>query len=233
MGFLRPYFKYYILADTSRTILWLMLLVTDDLDLLFRGSVLKGSYVFPMLSVYLLGIPFFRILLSKKIVQRKALPWHSITLYLQNCLGLEFFNSNIAGEMAQLMMKNQQHYVPLTDGESNQAEILEPIFFDGDALTEEHARNAQWMFKDGDSRIDRLEGLDPVHTDWHTKVKLYEVVLQDWNSFISWMIFVNDLFWNKMSVLKWTRQWSFHDEHCHVLNDLFSSLAWVQSFLQV
>ncbi|XP_044173628.1 uncharacterized protein LOC114969606 [Acropora millepora] len=77
--------------------------------------------------------------------------------------------------MAQLMMKNQQHYVPLTDGESNQAEILEPIFFDGDALTEERARNAQWMFKDGDSRIDRLEGLDPVHTDWHTKVKLYEL----------------------------------------------------------
>lgn len=111
MGFLWTYFIYYILADTSRTILWLKLLVTDDLDLLIRGSVLKGSYVFPMLSVYLLGIPFFRILLSKKIVQRKALPWHSITLYLQNCLGLEFFNSNIAGEMAQLMMKNQQHYM--------------------------------------------------------------------------------------------------------------------------
>lgn len=90
-----------------------------------------------------------------------------------NCLGLEFFNSNIAGEMAQLMMKNQQHYVPLTDGESNQAEILEPIFFDGDALTEERARNAQWI--DGDSRIDCREGLDPVHTDWHTKVKLYEL----------------------------------------------------------
>ena len=74
------------------------------------------------------------------------------------------------------MMKYQQHYVPLTDVGSNQGEILEPIFFDGDALTEERARNAQWLFKDGDSRIDRLEGLDPVHTDWHTKVKLYEVI---------------------------------------------------------
>lgn len=80
--------------------------------------------------------------------------------------------------MAQLMMKNQHHYVPLTNGGSNQAEILEPIFFDGDALTEERARNAQWMFKDGDSRIDRLEGLDPVYTDWQIKVKLYEVILQ-------------------------------------------------------
>lgn len=64
------------------------------------------------------------------------MPWHSITLNLQNCLGLEFFNPNIAGEMAQLVMKNQHHYVPLTNGGSNQAEILEPIFFDGDALTE-------------------------------------------------------------------------------------------------
>lgn len=105
------------------------------------------------------------------------MPWNSITLKLQNCLGLEFFNSNIAGELAQLMMKNQQHYVPLTDGGLNQAEILEPIFFDGDALTEECARISQWMFKDGDSRIDRLEGLDPVHTDQHTKVKLYEVII--------------------------------------------------------
>jgi len=34
------------------------------------------------------------------------------------------------------------------------------------------------MFKDGDSRIDRLEGLDPVYTDWQIKVKLYEVILQ-------------------------------------------------------
>ena len=50
------------------------------------------------------------------------------------------------------------------------------IFFYGDALTEERARNVQWMFRDGDCEVDRLEGLDPVHTDWHAKVKLYEVI---------------------------------------------------------
>lgn len=77
------------------------------------------------------------------------------------------------------MLKNQQHYVPLTEGGSNQAKILEPIFLDGDARTEERARNAHWMFKDGDSRIDHLEGLDPIHTDWHTNYKLYEVILPD------------------------------------------------------
>lgn len=48
-------------------------------------------------------------------------------------------------------------------------------FFDGDSLTEERARNIQWVFKDGDNQFDRFEGLDPVHTDWHAKVKLYEV----------------------------------------------------------
>ncbi len=79
--------------------------------------------------------------------------------------------------MAQLLMKNQQLYVPMAEGQGScDGEILEAIFFDGDALTEERARNAQWMFKDGDTRIDRLEGFDPVHTDWHTKVKLYEVI---------------------------------------------------------
>ena len=81
--------------------------------------------------------------------------------------------------MAQLMMKNQERYVPMRKSTSgcnvDEFVLQEPIFFDGDALTEERARNAQWMFKDGDSAIDRLEGLDPVHTDWHAKVKLYEV----------------------------------------------------------
>lgn len=79
--------------------------------------------------------------------------------------------------MAQLLIQNQQHYVPMAERHGFcDSEILEPIFFDGDALTEERARNTQWMFIDGDSKINRLEGLDPVHTDWQTKVKLYEII---------------------------------------------------------
>ena len=83
---------------------------------------------------------------------------------------MEFLNSNIAGEMAQLMIKNQNNYVPC----ENEA-VLKPIFFDGDALTEERARNVQWTFKDGDNAFDRLEGLDTSHADWHAKVNLFEV----------------------------------------------------------
>ena len=54
--------------------------------------------------------------------------------------------------------------------------VLETIFSYGDALTEERARNVQWTFRDGDCEVDRLEGLDSVHTDWHAKLKLYEVI---------------------------------------------------------
>ena len=52
---------------------------------------------------------------------------------------------------------------------------VETIFFDGDALTEERTRNVQWTFKDGDTKLHRLEGLDPLRTDWHAKLKLYDV----------------------------------------------------------
>ena len=75
--------------------------------------------------------------------------------------------------MAQLLLKDQENYVPCEGGDPKN--ILETIVFDGDALTEERARNVQWTFKDGDCPFDRLEGLDPSHADWHVKVKLYEV----------------------------------------------------------
>ena len=78
--------------------------------------------------------------------------------------------------MAQLMMQNQEKYVPKIKQNVNNCEVhVESIFFDGDALTEERARNVQWTFKDGDNKLDRLEGLDPLHTDWHAKLKLYDV----------------------------------------------------------
>jgi hypothetical protein len=78
-------------------------------------------------------------------------------------------NTNMSAEMAQLMMENQERYVPQVEDETV------PIFFDGDELTEERARNVQWAFMDGDDEKDRLKGLDPNHTDWHAKVTLYMV----------------------------------------------------------
>lgn len=50
----------------------------------------------------------------------------------------------MSGEMAQLMMQNQEKYVPSIK-HPNECEVhVETIFFDGDALTEERARNVQW-----------------------------------------------------------------------------------------
>ena len=48
------------------------------------------------------------------------------------------------------------------------------IWFDGDALNEERAWNVQWAFKNGDNKLDCLKGLDPLHTDWDAKLKLYD-----------------------------------------------------------
>lgn len=73
--------------------------------------------------------------------------------------------------MAQLLISNQKKCVPTVEVE-DQGTYVEPIFFHGDALTEERARNVQWTFKDGDNT---LEGLEPLHTDWHAKLKLYDV----------------------------------------------------------
>jgi len=76
--------------------------------------------------------------------------------------------------MAQYLMSVQEKYVPqLTQGDRKM--ILQPIFLDGDQLTEERASNVQWVFQDGDDQFDRLGGLDPTHADWHAKVNLYKV----------------------------------------------------------
>ena len=98
-------------------------------------------------------------------------------LELQYSLGLSLLNSNVSSEMAQLLATNQDKYVPHERNANGDLLFTVPIFFDGDALTEERARNVQWAFIDGDDDIDCLRGLDRNHTDWHAKVTLYEVSL--------------------------------------------------------
>ena len=83
-------------------------------------------------------------------------------------------NTNISGEMAQFFMSVQSKYAPQLSN-SSRSKILQPVFLDGDHLTEERAHNVQWVFQDGDDQFDRLEGLDPTHADWHAKVTLYKV----------------------------------------------------------
>ena len=89
---------------------------------------------------------------------------------------MEFFNSNVAGEMALLLMNNQKNYIPCS-GEGEMKKVITPIPFHGDQLFEERARNVIWTFQDGDNDLnfDCLMGLHPEFADWHAKVNLYEV----------------------------------------------------------
>ena len=74
-------------------------------------------------------------------------------------LGLQFYNSNKASEMAQIMKEIQDRYVPVAqvDGKTK---IVQKVVFDGDQLTEERARNAQYANVLADNDIDRLNGIE-------------------------------------------------------------------------
>ena len=61
--------------------------------------------------------------------------------------------------------RRDEHFVQELTQYSASPKVLETIFFYGDALTKERARNVPWTFRDGDSEVDRLKDLDPVHTD--------------------------------------------------------------------
>ena len=79
--------------------------------------------------------------------------------------------------MSQILENVQRLYITMTNVDSEQ-KILEKVLFDGDQLTEERSRNAQWANAVADTEIDRLEGLEPTFGDWHLKKNLYQVVLQ-------------------------------------------------------
>ncbi|CAB3990217.1 Hypothetical predicted protein, partial [Paramuricea clavata] len=94
------------------------------------------------------------------------------------CLGLQFSNPNIAGEMAQLIMTNQQKYAP-SNMVNDVPDILMEVPMHGDQLFEERCRNVQWTFQDGTSKYDRLEGITTEAADWHAKVNLYNPILPE------------------------------------------------------
>ena len=79
-------------------------------------------------------------------------------------------NTNKSGEMAELLKKFQEEYVPL-DGE----QVLSKTIVHGDQLTEERARNVQWTYKLGETEVDRLEGLECTFSEFHLKMCMYEV----------------------------------------------------------
>ena len=58
--------------------------------------------------------------------------------------------------MAQYLTSVLSKYVPQLKKDSGNV-VLDRVFLDGDQLTEEHARNVQWFFQDGDDMFDRQD----------------------------------------------------------------------------
>lgn len=57
----------------------------------------------------------------------------------------------------------------------NEESGLKTVFFGGDQLTEERARNVQMARSDGRTNEERLEGLWPKNEDWHAIRIAYDV----------------------------------------------------------
>ena len=87
---------------------------------------------------------------------------------------MEFFNPNVAGDMAQILKDYESKYVPCFVSD-NKKEVVATVPIHGDQLFEERARNVEWTFREGQSSFDRLEGVPPEHADWHAKVTLYKL----------------------------------------------------------
>ena len=86
-----------------------------------------------------------------------------------------FLNPNVAGDMAQLLMKNQENYVPVLKVNDDVSCLLAIIPMYGDQLFEERARNTQWTYQLGESALDRLDSIETEFADWHAKYNLYMV----------------------------------------------------------
>lgn len=86
---------------------------------------------------------------------------------------MKFLIPNKSVDMAQLLTKFHEKYVPTAEHQDGE-QVLHKIPLDGDQLTEERARNVQWSYRLGATSYDRLEGLETNHADWHWKVKLLQ-----------------------------------------------------------
>ena len=56
-------------------------------------------------------------------------------------------------------------------------QVLKPIHFGGDQLTEERAINVQIAMDNGETVYKRIGGLMPKSEDWHLKKTFYEVFI--------------------------------------------------------
>lgn len=101
----------------------------------------------------------------------------NVIFYFQVPLGILFKNENLNDDMIDILEHIHAEYVPKQTLPEGGEEVADSVFFGGDQLTEERARNAKDARGDGDTKYERLEGVDVKHEDWHAIRLIYQVRL--------------------------------------------------------
>lgn len=95
-------------------------------------------------------------------------------------LGLLAKNENLNEDMVDILDHLQSLYVPMTEKQlasgGTEKVPVETVFFGGDQLTEERARNVQLARSDGTTTEERLDGVWPKNEDWHAIRIAYKVI---------------------------------------------------------
>lgn len=86
-------------------------------------------------------------------------------------LGLFDCNENKTQEIIQLMKTLSDLFVPIKDGD-----MVEPVFFGGDRLTDERVNGAQCAMKNENSPTERLEGFISKIEDFHRLMNFLEAI---------------------------------------------------------
>eukprot|EP00794_Sanderia_malayensis_P004842 gene4842-5476_t len=92
-------------------------------------------------------------------------------------LGLLMKNESIGSEMIEILEYVHEKYVPCNKGAKGKT-CTQKVFFGGDNLTEERARNLQGAMAEGDTDIDRLEGIITKNEDWHAIRYMYKILYE-------------------------------------------------------
>ncbi|XP_069109674.1 uncharacterized protein [Argopecten irradians] len=89
----------------------------------------------------------------------------------QYSLGLSDCNENKTAEVIKLLKEFQTKYVPFKN-----EDILEPVFFGGDRLTDERIQAGQQAMLNSDTRTGRLEGFISKIEDFHRLMNFLEAI---------------------------------------------------------
>ena len=96
---------------------------------------------------------------------------HGGFVFCQVSLGVLPKNENVNDDMVDIIETIQEKYVP----KGQEGRTMRTIFFGGDQLTEERARNIQMARSDGRTVEERLESIWPKNEDWHAIRTAYDV----------------------------------------------------------